>query len=611
MTLSIDPFRALLVALPLTGLVAGLLLPQHAAAIWTAAALPVLATLLWEIVTTLRRGEVGLDIVAALSMSFALLYGEPLAAVVVALMYAGGQFLEAFAARRARREMTALLGRVPERAMLYRNGGLEEVAITAIVPGDRVLVRHGDVVPVDGTVAAGEALLDEAVLTGEPLPVKRRAGEQVRSGATNAGDAFDLTASAVSAESTYAGIVRLVEGAQAAKAPMVRLADRFALGFLALTVTMATAAWWFSGEPIRALAVLVCATPCPQILAVPVAVVSGLSRSARRGVLLKGGGVLERLARTITLVADKTGTLTVGAARVQGIDPANGYDASEVLRFAASLDQASPHVVATALVNEAQDRGLSLTPPTGVSEDAGAGISGRVGRHRVAVGGPRFVRAHVRAGERDVVTAHAASGVLIVAVAIDGRFAGHIHLADEVRGDAHALLAGLREAGVHRIVLASGDRPDVVAKVGAALGVDEALGGLTPQQKVEVVIAERRKAHAGAREANVMMVGDGVNDAPALAAADIGVAMGARGSAASSEAADAILLVDDLGRLGETLTIARRSRAIAMQSVVAGLTLSIAAMTAAAFGYLQPVQGAILQEVIDVAVILNALRALR
>jgi P-type E1-E2 ATPase len=212
---------------------------------------------------------------------------------------------------------------------------------------------------------------------------------------------------------------------------------------------------------------------------------------------------------------------------------------------------------------------------------------------------------------RDVVTAHAASGVLIVAVAIDGRFAGHIHLADEVRGDAHALLAGLREAGVHRIVLASGDRPDVVAKVGAALGVDEALGGLTPQQKVEVVIAERRKAHAGAREANVMMVGDGVNDAPALAAADIGVAMGARGSAASSEAADAILLVDDLGRLGETLTIARRSRAIAMQSVVAGLTLSIAAMTAAAFGYLQPVQGAILQEVIDVAVILNALRALR
>jgi heavy metal translocating P-type ATPase len=608
---TVDPFRAVLVALPLAGLTAGFALPDRASLIWTLAALPVLATLVWQIVTTLARGEVGLDIVAALSMSFALVYGEPLAAVVVALMYAGGQFLEAFAEQRARREMTALLGRVPERAIRYRDGALEEVAITAIAPGERLLVRHGDVVPVDGAVAAGEALLDEAVLTGEPLPVKRRKGEEVRSGATNVGDAFDLIATAASAESTYAGIVRLVEGAQAAKAPMVRLADRFALGFLALTVAMATAAWWFSGDPIRALAVLVCATPCPLILAVPVAVVSGLSRSAGRGVLLKGGGVLERLARTQTVVADKTGTLTVGAAKLQRIDPANGFGEAQVLKLAASLDQASPHVVAQALVAEARERGLALTPPRAVREEAGAGIAGRVGKHRVAVGGPRFVAGHVADGDRAVVAAHAASGELIVAVAIDGRFAGHIHLADEVRGDARALLGRLRDAGVKRIVLASGDRPDVVAKVGAALGVDEALGGLSPQQKVEVVIAERRKVHAGDREANVLMVGDGVNDAPALAAADVGVAMGARGSAASSEAADAILLVDDLGRLGEAVAIARRSRAIAMQSVVAGLGLSIAAMTAAAFGHLQPVEGAILQEVIDVAVILNALRALR
>ncbi|MFO1091224.1 MAG: heavy metal translocating P-type ATPase [Hyphomicrobiales bacterium] len=594
--------RTLLVVLPLAGLALGFALPDRSAQIWTLATLPVLATLFFEIATTLAKGEVGLDLVAAISMTFALLYGEPLAAIVVALMYASGQFLENFAEQRARREMTALLNRVPDRTMRYSMEGLEDVPIADIVPGDRLLVRHGDVVPVDGKVTSSPALLDEAVLTGEPLPRKHAVGALVRSGATNVGDAFDLEAIALAAESTYAGIVRLVEGAQAAKAPMVRLADRYAVWFLALTLAIAGAAWWASNDPIRALAVLVCATPCPLILAVPVAVVSGMLRAASRGMLVKGGGVLEKLADARTLVADKTGTLTVGEARVAAIEPAGKHAADDVLALAASLDQASPHVIARALVAEAHDRGLPLSPPTRVTETAGSGIAGHVGRHRVAVGGIDFVASHIR--RKDKLHAHGAEGELVVAVAIDGAFAGHIRLADEVRPDARSLLDRLRAAGVRRVVLASGDRPDVVARIGAELGVDEAKGGLAPNEKVETVIAERG-------DGNVVMAGDGVNDAPALAAADVGIAMGARGSAASSEAADAVLLVDDLGRVADAVAIAKRTLMIARQSVFAGLGLSIAAMIAAAFGYLVPVEGAILQEFIDVAVILNALRALR
>ena len=572
--------------------------------VWAVATLPVLTALIAQIVISLRRGDVGLDVVAVLSMSAALVFGEPLAGNVVALMYAGGQLLESFAQGRARREMTALLGRVAHTAMRFRGSGLQETPISAIVPGDRLLIREGEVLPVDGRVAAAFALLDLSALTGESVPQRIAPGGEALSGATSAGPVFELIATRPAAESTYSGIVRLVEAAQNSKAPMVRLADRYAMGFLALTLAIASAAWIGTQDPIRILAVLVAATPCPLILAVPVAIISGMSRTARLGVLVKSGGVLETLARIRIAILDKTGTLTHGRATITTIRTSNGFSEADVLRLAASLDQASNHVVAAALIEAATGRGLTLSAPTNIEEAPGRGIKGEVEGRRVVVGGEILVQQAVGGTDLQDLLAGIGPEAMTVAVAVDDKLAGVIVLEDRVRDDARAMLTTLRQAGVRRIVLASGDKIEIARSVGEQIGADLTLGNLSPQDKVAVVRAE---AVAGP----VMMVGDGVNDAPALAAADVGVAMGARGTAASSEAAGVVVLVDELKPLAAAIVVAGRTRLIALQSVFVGLGLSLAAMIAAALGYLPPVQGALLQEAIDVAVILNALRALR
>ena len=601
--------RPVLVVWPAAGLVLGLAAHfsgwEHwAGPIWTAATVPVLVVLLIEILVSLRRGDVGLDIVAALSMLAALVFAEYLAAVVVAVMYSGGQYLESFAERRASREMTALLARVPRSTLRQRNGRLEEVALEAVEPGDRLVIRKGDVVPVDGAVVDGVAVLDQSALTGESMPVQQKVGDPVLSGSTNAGEAFHLAASRRAAESTYAGIVRLVAAAQRSRAPMSRLADRYAMVFLAATVALAGAAWAWTGDPIRAVAVLVVATPCPLILAVPVAIVSGLSRAAKQGILIKGGQALETLARVRSLVIDKTGTLTHGRARVVSIDVASGQSADELLRIAASLDQASKHMIAQAIVEEAQKKGLQLAVPGDVVETAGEGLEGRVEGHHVVVGGYRFVSERVLGVGLALWRADRPAGAAAVAVGIDGKFAGVLILADELRAGTQALLQSLRALGVERIVLATGDRHDVAELVARGLSIDALRSELTPDQKTLVVLSERKHGP-------VMMIGDGVNDAPALAAADLGVAMGAKGAAASAEAADVVLLVDQLDRILPAMEIARRSRFIALQSVYAGIGLSVAGMIAAALGFISPVQGAVLQELIDIAVILNALRSLR
>ena len=599
--------RQFLVAIPALGLVLGLGLlwagSSASAAVFAVFTVPVLLLLLFDIVRSLRRGEIGLDIVAALSMTAALAFGEQLAAIVVALMYAGGQNLESFAERRARREMTALLDRVPRTAVRHRNGALEEVNLEAVVPGDRLFVRQGDVVPVDGAVASGVAVLDQSALTGESLPVQQSVGELVMSGATNVGDAFDLAASHRAAESTFAGIVRLVEAAQHSKAPMARLADRFAIVFLGATVVLAGGAWVLTGDPIRAVAVLVIATPCPLILAVPVAIVSGLSRAAKKGILIKGGKALEILARVRSLVIDKTGTLTHGRARIVSTHVVGDLTEDELLRLAASLDQASKHVIAQTLVSEAQLRKLRLAVPTEMVENAGEGITGAVDGHRIVVGGIGFVESKISGPAAAQLRQYKVAGAAVVAVAIDERVAGAFVLSDELRDGTSQLLTNLRRLGVERIVLATGDRREVAEAIAAGLPIDSVRSELTPDQKVLVVISERKNGP-------VMMVGDGVNDAPALAAADLGLAMGARGAAAAAEVADVVFLVDDLGRLVPAIEIASRSRTIALESVYAGIGLSVIGMIAAAFGYITPVQGALLQEVIDVAVVLNALRAL-
>ena len=597
-----------LLAVALVGLATGLILmlagnSELARIAWTAGVIPVLGALLVEIVRSLLKGEVGLDIVAALSMSAALFFGETLAASVVALMYSGGTFLESFAEDRARREMSQLLSRVPRNATRHADGRLEDVPLDAIEPGDLLLIRQGDVAPADGTVGSSNAVLDQSALTGESMPVRLGHGQDVMSGSTNAGDAFDLLVTRRASDSTYAGIVRLVEAAHASKAPMARLADRYSLLFLAITIILATSAWWFTGDPIRAVAVLVVATPCPLILAVPVALVAGLSRAAQFGVLIKGARPLEALAGIRTLLLDKTGTLTEGRARIVSLDTLGDIAPDELLFLAASLEQASKHPMAQAIVTSARERGVELTVPTQVIEVPGEGLAGFVGGRSVVAGGVSFVARRI--GSVDPEVRMLGAGSALVSVAVDGTLAGHIVMADALRAGTPNLLAGLRRLGINRIMLATGDRNAVAQDITAELDLDAVHAELTPDQKVRLVQLERE------RHAPVMMVGDGVNDAPALAAADVGVAMGARGAAASSEAADVVLLVDHLDRLLPGIEIAQGARRIAIQSVAVGIGLSVLGMVAAAFGYLTPVQGALIQEAIDVAVILNALRALR
>ena len=608
----IGPFVARygLVAVAVTGLAVGLAatVSGHAALagwIWGFATAPVIIALAVAIVRDLAAGRMGVDAVAFVSMTAALALGETLAAIVVAIMYAGGNVLEAIAVARAERELRALADRAPRTAHRLRDHRIEDIPSEAIAAGDRLLVRAGEIIPVDGLAASAEVLIDESALTGEPLPVLHHLGEALRSGTVNAGETFEMRASATAGESTYAGIVRLVTAAQTAKAPFIRIADRYALLLLPATLLVAAAAYLWSGDPIRALAVLVASTPCPLILAAPVAFIAGVSRAARHGILVKGGGALEALAGAHTVMFDKTGTLTVGGARLVAIETAPAETADTVLRLAASLEQASHHVVANAIVGAAVGRGLELALPEGVSESQGAGLGGTVEGQNLRAGSQAFVfgTAELPGWARRALRRASWRSALSVFIAREGEPIGALLLADELRPDTPRAIHALRASGIARIMMVTGDRADSAETIGAALDLDAVLSDRTPADKVDAVATEQRLNPT-------LMVGDGINDAPALAAASIGIAMGARGASASSQAADVVILVDRLDRVANAVTIARRARRIAIESIVVGMALSGVAMVAAAFGLLTPVAAALLQEGIDVAVILNALRAL-
>ena len=572
---------------------------------WTLATAPVVAGLAVSIVRDFLAGRFGVDAIALVSMSAALALGQPLAGAVVALMYSGGNVLEDIAIARAAHDLRSLVDRAPRVAHRRVNDGIEDVPIGGVAVDDLLLVRAGEVVPVDGVVTSTEATIDESALTGEPIPVVKARGAATFSGSLNTGETFEMTASSVAGESTYAGIVRLVTAAQTAKAPFVRLADRYALVFLPVTLALAFVAWLISGDLIRSLAVLVAATPCPLILAAPVAFIAGVAQSARRGILVKGGGPLEALARAHTVLFDKTGTLTVGGARLLSVEVAPGETADEVLMLGASLEQASHHVLAGAIVQAAAERGLALKLPEQVRESMGSGLHGVVEGRHVSAGSRDMILARQNAPEWALRAVRRASwrSALIVFVAVEEKPIGALLLADELRSDTPRAIRMLREAGVARIVMVTGDRAAAAQAIGAALDLDAVLADRVPSDKVDAVRSEQR-LHP------TIMVGDGINDAPALASADVGIALGARGASASSEAADVVILADRLDRVGDAITIAQRARRIAVESIVAGMSLSALAMLAATVGWLAPVPAAIAQEVIDVVVILNALRAL-
>ena len=538
-------------------------------------------------------------------MSAALFLGQPLAAVVVAIMYAGGNVLEDYARGRAERDLTALTDRSPRLAHRKSAGTLETIATDDVKVGDELFVRAGELVPVDGILLADSASLDESAVTGEPLPERRLAGETLRSGTINAGEAFLMRATALASQSTYAAIVNMVASAQTAKAPFIRMADRFAIFMLPATLLVAWLAWYFSGDPIRALAVLVVATPCPLILAAPVAFIGGVARAARGGVLMKGSAALEALAEARTAVFDKTGTLTHGGAELIDLDTAPDCERDEALRLLGSLEQASQHVLAESVIAAARKRGLTLAHPAQVREFRGSGLEAIIGDRTVRAGSRALVLADapLPAWAEPGEGRYQGEPVLRVYVTLDGGLAAIFTFGDAVREDAHAALDDLRASGFSRIVMLTGDDAASAARIATALGIDNVIAEASPADKVAAVSAEKAAAPT-------MMVGDGINDAPALATATVGVAMGARGATASSQAADVIVLANRLQPVADAVRIARRARSIARQSIVAGLALSGAAMIVAAFGFITPVAGALLQEGIDVAVILNALRAL-
>jgi len=576
--------------------------PGLATAGWLGATAVGLTASVATTVDAIRRRSPSVDVIAVLALVGTLVVREPFAGAVVAVMLASGQLLEARAQSRARRDLSRLVARTPRTARRRVGPAVEVVPLAEVAVGDRVVVAPGDVVPVDGHLAT-PAVTDDSALTGEPLPIERAAGETVRSGVVNAGGSFDLVASAPAAESTYAGVLRMVEAAQATSAPFVRRADRLAAYFVPVTLAFAGAAWLASGDAVRAVAVLVVATPCPLLLAVPIAIMSGVSRTARLGVIVKGGAALERLAAARVLLLDKTGTLTVGHPEVSDVVTGGAVTADELLAYAAGIEQLSSHVLATGVTAAARRRGLAVPAPDAVREQPGYGVFGEIAGHHVAVGkaswivgddGPRWARQVRRRAEIE--------GSLAVFVGIDGRPAGALLLSDPLRPDAPRMIRHLRADGIRRVVLLTGDRPDTAARVGRIVGADEVLAECDPAQKVEAVRRESRRGPT-------IMVGDGTNDAPALAAAGVGVAIAARGATASSDTADVVLTANRVDALAKAMRVARRASRLAWWAVAFGMGASLVAMIVAAAGGLTPAVGAVLQEVIDVGAIAIALIA--
>ncbi|HEX7835357.1 MAG TPA: heavy metal translocating P-type ATPase [Pseudolysinimonas sp.] len=553
---------------------------------------------LFRMLRDLRGGHWGLDILAVSAIAATVALGELWAAYVVTLMILGGQALADSASARARRQLRALMARAPREAHRMTGDRVADIPVEQVVVGDRLLVKAGEAAPVDGTLL-DEGDFDESSLSGESLPVTHLSGDAILSGAVNGGSPVRMVARALARDSQYQRIIAMVDAAGSVRGRFLRLADRLAIPFTALAYVLAATAWIVSGEAVRFAEVLVVATPCPLLVAAPTALVAGMGRSAREGVIVKSGQTLERIAAVRGVAMDKTGTLTYGTPRVDRIEPAEGFDADTLLAVAAAAEQISAHVLADAIVEEAHRRGVELATLEGAQEVTGSGIRASWGDLEVVVGKSSFVDLHTRSGA--AAPGDLGAGEMGVRVGIGGRAAGRLVMRDEVRADAAEVVADLRRLGVDQVMMVTGDGADNARRVAADVGITDVRYGMLPADKVAAV--------SGMTSRPTMMIGDGVNDAPVLAAADVGVAMGARGSTAASESADVVLLVDELGRVPQVIRTSAHTMRIARQSIGIGIGLSIALMIVATFGVIPAIIGALAQEAIDVVTILNGLRA--
>lgn len=548
----------------------------------------------------LMSGHWGLDVLAVIAMIATLAVQEYVAGLIIALMLTGGEALEAVAGRRASRELDMLLNRAP--AYAHRvdpaTGEVERIPVEEVAVGDELLVRSSEVLPVDGTLLTEHASIDESSVSGEPLPVSYQIGDALVSGTVNSTASFTMRAEKVASDSNYAGIVRLVETAVDSRAPMVRLADRYAVPFTIVALIIAGVAWYVSGDPVRFAEVLVVATPCPLLIATPVAFMGGMSSAAKLNVIIKDGGALEVLARVRSAAFDKTGTLTQGKANVVSLLPA-GRSARETLQLAAAAEQFSVHVFAEPIIAAARAQHLELPHVVNANEVATNGVHAVFSDGtRVRVGKPSFIEEVTGSLVRPTLQA----GETAVYVSVDAELAGILVLSDPLRPEAAATLARLRAAGVAELAMVTGDVASTAKSIAHEAGIVTVHAETTPQIKVEIVQAMQPRP--------VLMVGDGINDAPVLAAADVGIAMAGRGATVASESASAVITADDISRVADVMYVARRTVRIALQSIWMGIIISVGLMLVAAFGYLPAVLGAILQEVVDLAAILSALRAL-
>ena len=552
-----------------------------------------------DMIKTLRKGSYGVDILAITAIGATIAVGELWATLMIVVMLTGGEALEDFADRRAKRELKGLLDRAPQIAHIIRGEKISDIKVSSVRPDDILLVKPHEVVPVDSILLSSRAEFDESSLTGESLPVEKKSGDQIMSGSLNGNEAIKVRATATSKNSQYEQIIALVRESESHPAPFVRLADRYAVPFTIISYVIAGTAWAISGDPVRFAEVLVIASPCPLILAPPIAMISGMSRASKNGIIVKNGAILEKMNNVNIMAFDKTGTLTHGDVVVDKIVSTKGFTDKEVLHLSASAEASSSHILATSLVKYANDKRIEIAPSKNVREITGDGVFATVDGKKIIVGRAAFL---IKNKIKDFDNDDNNSGTAIF-VAIDGKYAGAIYFADQIRAESKKTLRALKGMGILKNVMLTGDRRDTAEKIGKLAGVDKVYFELLPKDKVDMI----RNLHS--QKGSVAMVGDGVNDAPVLAAADVGIAMGARGSTAASESADIVIMLDDLSRVSLLRKISCRTIRVALQSVLGGIALCIVLMLIAAFGFIPAVIGAVLQELIDVTVIFNALRA--